>query len=209
MLKYKMLNMSGQLCQEIFLPKEVFGIKPNQQVLYDVINKQKAAQRHGNHKTKSRSEVSGGGRKPWPQKGTGKSRQGTIRSPIWTGGGHTFALKKRDYDFKVNYKVRKLALNSAFSFHTKRKSLIILDLLYLQTSKTKEIKNILKQLHVADKILIIVRELNDNLVRATNNLPQVILESCSHVSVYEILNAKYLLMTQDAINYFEKVQQND
>ncbi|MDV3178333.1 MAG: 50S ribosomal protein L4 [Sweet potato little leaf phytoplasma] len=205
MLKCNVINIHGQPCEEIILSDKIFGIKLHQQVIYDVINQQRAAKRLGNHKTKNRSEVSGGGRKPWAQKGTGRSRQGTIRSPIWRGGGHTFALKKRDYHFKINAKIRKLAFYSALSWHFRNNSLIVLDSLDLQTSKTKEFTKLLTELNVNldYKILIVVQELTDNLIKSTNNISQVILESVNHFSVYQIFQAKYLIITRQAINYLE------
>ncbi|MDV3174607.1 MAG: 50S ribosomal protein L4 ['Bonamia sp.' little leaf phytoplasma] len=205
MLKCKVINIHGQPCDEIILSNKVFGVKFHQQAIYDVINQQRAAKRLGNHKTKNRSEVSGGGRKPWAQKGTGRSRQGTIRSPIWRGGGHTFALQKRDYHFKINFKVRKLAFHAALSWHFKNNTLIILDFLDLQTSKTKEFTKLLTELKInlKYKILIVVPELTDFLVKSTNNLSQVMLESVAHFSVYQIFRAKYLIITRQAINHLE------
>ncbi|WCA22319.1 50S ribosomal protein L4 [Candidatus Phytoplasma oryzae] len=205
MLKYNVLNQEGEFLFEITLLEKIFGIKPNQQVLYDVVNKQRAAMRQGTHSTKNRSAVSGGGRKPWKQKGTGNSRQGTIRSPLWRGGGVAFGPKPRNYDFKINNKVKKIAFYSALSMQTQRKNLIIIDSLKINSFKTKEFKNFLNKIKVKGKILLIVKNLYENLIYSTNNLPNVTLESVFHVSVYQIMNAKYLLITKEAISHFEEV----
>jgi large subunit ribosomal protein L4 len=207
MLKYNILSQEGEIISEICLLEKVFGLKPNQQVLYDVINKQRAAMRQGTHSTKNRSNVSGGGRKPWKQKGTGNARHGSIRSPLWKGGGVAFGPKPRNYDFKINSKIKKIALNSALSLHIKKKNLIILDSLNNTSPKTKEFKNFLNKLKIKNKVLIIIKELNENLIRSTNNLPNVTLESVSHVSVYQIMNTKNLLVTKEVISHFEEVLQ--
>ncbi|KOR75488.1 ribosomal protein L4 [Candidatus Phytoplasma pruni] len=209
MPKCNVFDQNGKMSSEIVLLDQVFGIKPNQQVLYDVVNKQRAAMRQGTHSTKNRSAVSGGGRKPWAQKGTGNSRQGTNRSPLWRKGGVAFGPKPRDYDFKMNWKVRRLALNSALSLQTQNNNLTVVESLKLETSKTKEFQKILKNLQITEKVLVIVTEITENLMRSTNNLPQVTLESVSHVSVYQILNAKCLFVTKGAIAHFEEVLNND
>ncbi|WBL31265.1 50S ribosomal protein L4 [Candidatus Phytoplasma sacchari] len=205
MLKYNVLSQEGEFLSEINLLEKVFGIKPNQQVLYDVINKQRAAMRQGTHSSKNRSDVSGGGRKPWKQKGTGNARHGSIRSPLWKGGGVAFGPKPRNYDFKINDKVKKIAFYSALSLQTQRKNLIIIDSFKMKNFKTKEFKNFLDKIKIKEKILFVVKNLDENLIRATNNLPNVTLESVSHVSVYQIINAKNLLMTKETILYLEEV----
>jgi large subunit ribosomal protein L4 len=209
MPKCNVFDQNGKTSSEIILLDQVFGIKPNQQVLYDVVNKQRAAMRQGTHSTKNRSAVSGGGKKPWAQKGTGNARHGTIRSPLWRGGGVAFGPKPRDYDFKMNWKVRRLALISSLSLQTQNNNLTIVESLKLETPKTKEFQQILKKLKITEKVLVIVKKITENLIRSTNNLPQVTLESASHVSVYQILNAKCLFMTKEAIAYFEEVLNND
>ncbi|WP_017192632.1 50S ribosomal protein L4 [Italian clover phyllody phytoplasma] len=209
MPKCNVFDQNGKMSSEIVLLDQVFDIKPNQQVLYDVVNKQRAAMRQGTHSTKNRSAVSGGGRKPWAQKGTGNARHGTIRSPLWRGGGVAFGPKPRDYDFKMNWKVRRLALNSALSLQTQNNNLTVVESLKLETPKTKEFQQILKNLQITEKVLVIVTEITENLMRSTNNLPQVTLESASHVSVYQILNAKRLFVTKGAIAHFEEVLKND
>ncbi|KAB8121985.1 MAG: 50S ribosomal protein L4 [Candidatus Phytoplasma cynodontis] len=205
MLQYDVLNPEGKILSKIVLLEKIFGIKPNQQVLYDVINKQRAAMRQGTHSTKNRSSVSGGGRKPWKQKGTGNARHGSIRSPLWRGGGVVFGPKPRNYDFKINDKVKKIAFYSALSIQTKRKNLIIIDDFKMESFKTKEFQIFLNNINVKGKILFIVKELDENLIRSTNNLSNVTLESVSHVSVYQIMNTNYLVMTKESILYFEEV----
>ncbi|QTX02778.1 50S ribosomal protein L4 [Candidatus Phytoplasma luffae] len=205
MTKLSMFNQKGEFISEIAYNENIFGIKPNQQVLYDVVNQQRAAMRQGTHSTKNRAVVSGGGKKPWAQKGTGNARHGSIRSPLWRGGGVAFGPKPRKYSFKINSKVKKLAMFSALSLQKENNNVIILDFLKLENHKTKTFKEFLDKMKAPNKVLVIVNKLDDNLVRCTNNLPQVTLESAPHVSVYQILNTKCLLITKEAVEYFEKV----
>ncbi|MFR0367854.1 50S ribosomal protein L4 [Candidatus Phytoplasma palmae] len=207
MPKCNVLNQQGEFVSEIYLLDEVFGMKPNKQVLYDVVNSQRAAIRQGTHSTKNRSAVRGGGRKPYPQKGTGNARHGTIRSPLWRGGGVVFGPKPRQYSLKVNSKVKKIALNSAFSWQFEQGNLIIIDSFKFENPKTKEFFNFLKKLNLMknNRVLIIVKELNDNLLFSTNNLSGVTVESVQHVSVYQLLKAKKIIISKESINFFEKV----
>lgn len=206
MSKYNVLNQHGELISEINLNENIFGIKLNQQSLYDVVLQQMAAMRLGNHCTKNRAAVSGGGRKPWAQKGTGNARHGTIRSPLWRGGGVAFGPKPRKYSFKNNTQVRRLAFLSSLSLHKEKNKLIIIDSFDMENHKTKTFQNFLDKIKVKkDKVLIIVDELNNNLIRCTNNLYQVTLESVSHVSVYQILNTKHLILTKKAVDVLEEV----
>ncbi|WP_323847879.1 MAG: 50S ribosomal protein L4 [Phytoplasma sp.] len=211
MPKCNVFNQQGEFISEIILSENIFGIQPNQQVLYDVVNQQRGAMRQGTHCTKNRANVSGGGRKPWAQKGTGNARHGSIRSPLWRGGGVAFGPKPRKYSFKINSKIRKLAMNSALSLQKKKDGLIIIENFKIDNYKTKNFQNFLNKMKIGkDKVLIIVDELkfddfNNNLIRCTNNLSQVTLETVSHVSVYQILNAKFILMTKKSIDYLEEV----
>ncbi|MDV3196142.1 MAG: 50S ribosomal protein L4 [Candidatus Phytoplasma stylosanthis] len=205
MTKCNVFNQKGELVTELFLSQNIFGIKPNKQVLYDVVNQQRAAMRQGTHCTKNRAAVSGGGRKPWAQKGTGNARHGSIRSPLWKGGGVAFGPKPRKYNFKVNAKIRKLAMISSLSWQKENDNIIVVDSLQLESHKTNYFSSFLNKLKIKEKVLVIVDELNENLIYSTRNLPQVTLESASHVSVYQILNAKNLLVTQEVIKYFEEV----
>ncbi|MDV3167839.1 MAG: 50S ribosomal protein L4 [Candidatus Phytoplasma stylosanthis] len=205
MTKCNVFNQKGEFVTELFLSQNIFGIKPNKQVLYDVVNQQRAAMRQGTHCTKNRAAVSGGGRKPWAQKGTGNARHGSIRSPLWKGGGVAFGPKPRKYNFKVNAKIRKLAMISSLSWQKENDNIIVVDSLKLESHKTNYFSSFLNKLKIKDKVLVIVDELNENLIYSTRNLPQVTLESVSHVSVYQILNAKNLLVNQEVIKYFEEV----
>ncbi|CCV64926.1 50S ribosomal protein L4 [Alteracholeplasma palmae J233] len=205
MPKYDVLNQSGSKVEQLTLSEQVFGIEPNQQVLYDVVNAQRAAMRQGTHSVKNRADVSGGGKKPWRQKGTGRARQGSIRSPQWRGGGIVFGPTPRSYEVKVNQKVRKLALRSALSAHVKREQIVVVENFNLETRKTKDFKAILDSLNLTGKILVVSAELSDNVVLAARNIPGVSLEVASHVSVYDLLNCKKLVLTKDAVSYFEEV----
>ncbi|NLK12285.1 MAG: 50S ribosomal protein L4 [Candidatus Phytoplasma sp.] len=205
MPKFDMLNQSGNKVEQLSLSEAVFGIEPNQQVLYDVVNAQRAAMRQGTHDVKNRSEVSGGGRKPWRQKGTGRARQGSTRSPQWRGGGVVFGPTPRSYEVKVNQKVRQLALRSALSAQAQKGQLAIIEDLTLETYKTKELQTILNSLNLKGKTLIITKELTDNIIMASRNIPTVYIEAATHVSVYDILNCKNLVLTKEAVSYFEEV----
>lgn len=204
MPKYALLSQAGKNIGEINLNKNVFGIEPNEQALYDVVKAQRAAMRQGTHKTKTRTEVKGGGKKPWRQKGTGRARQGSTRSPQWVGGGVVFGPTPRDYSVKVNKKVRRLALKSALSAKVKDQTLIVLDDLKLNDSKTKDMISVLTALKVSGKALIALPEENEVIARAAKNIPGVSTCKLSHASVYEILNYTYLITTQDGVKKYEE-----
>ncbi|MFP7699389.1 MAG: 50S ribosomal protein L4 [Candidatus Phytoplasma pyri] len=204
MPKYNLINQKGDFLSQIYLDDEIFGIKINKQVLYDVVNAQRASMRQGTHSTKNRSLVSGGGKKPWRQKGTGRSRQGTIRSPLWRGGGVVFGPLPRDYSVKVNQKVRRLALKMALSWKINNKNLILIDNINLETHKTKEFQDILNKLNIQQKTLILTIDLNHNLCLSIRNLSKVLLETVSHVSVYQLLSYSKIILTKEAANYFEE-----
>jgi large subunit ribosomal protein L4 len=205
MPKCNLFNQQGEIVSEITLSENVFGTKINQQVLYDVVNQQRGAMRQGTHCTKNRAVVSGGGRKPWAQKGTGNARHGSIRSPLWRGGGVAFGPKPRKYSFKVNAKIRKIAMKSSLSLQKEKNNLMVIDFFNIESHKTKYFQKCLEQIKIGkNKVLIIVNELNDNLVRSTNNLSNVTLETVTHVSVYQILNAKNLIIDKKAIDYLEE-----
>ncbi|AGL90307.1 50S ribosomal protein L4 [Candidatus Phytoplasma australiense] len=205
MPKYNVINQLGDLISTKDLKSNVFDIQPHQQALYDVINAQRAAMRQGTHATKTRAFVSGGGKKPWRQKGTGRARHGSIRSPLWRGGGVVFGPSPRNYSVKVNQKVSHLALKSALSSHFRQNQLILVDDFNLDTHKSKDFQKTLQKLNVTSKALIIVTNSNRNLTLASRNLPYVTLETAAHASVYQILNCKNLILTLDAVAYFEEV----
>ena len=206
MQKVELLNLKGEKVKDINLNEEIFGITPNNNVLHDAIILSMASLRQGTHKTKNRSEVSGGGRKPWRQKGTGRARQGSIRSVQWVGGGNYGTPVPRDYSKKQNRKERRLALKSALADKLNEKAIIVLENLTVETAKTKDMLNILKALNVADKkVLLVVSEFEDNLVLASRNLQNVVLISAEEINVLDIVGTDVLVITQDALNKVEEV----
>lgn len=204
MPKLDVFNQAGSKVTQATLSDDVFGIEPNQQVLFDVIKAQRAAMRQGTHKVKSRGEVRGGGRKPWRQKGTGRARQGSTRSPQWRGGGVVFGPTPRDYSFKVNRKVRRLALRSALSLKVSEKKLVLLDALFTEEIKTKFMQDVLEKLSLSGKVMIILDQMNENVLLSARNLPGVFVTTAEQASVYELMNAQTLLVTQDAAKLLEE-----
>ena len=199
MAKLSVLNIKGEKVSDITLEKQVFGITPNDAVLYDAITLTRNAQRQGTASTKTRSEVSGGGRKPWRQKGTGRARQGSIRAAQWYHGGVVFGPTPRDYDKKMNRKERRLALKSALAYKDIEKAIVVVDSLNLETSKTKDMLNILNNLKLANKkVLIVADELNENLILATRNIASVMLLEVSEINTLDVVSADALLMTTEA-----------
>lgn len=204
MPKVALMNQNGDVAGDITLNDAVFGIEPNNQAIYDVVKSQRAGMRQGTAKVKGRSEVSGGGAKPWRQKGTGRARSGTNRSPIWVGGGTVFGPTPRKYILKVNRKVRRLALRSVLSSKLAADKLVVLDNLAVEQAKTKEMVAIINNLKVEGKVIIVLDELNDQLVLATRNIPNVTLTTTVHASVYELMN-KTIVLTQAAVKKYEEV----
>ena len=199
MAKLSVLNIKGEKVSDITLEKQVFGITPNDAVLYDAITLTRNAQRQGTASTKTRSEVSGGGRKPWRQKGTGRARQGSIRAAQWYHGGVVFGPTPRDYDKKMNRKERRLALKSALAYKDIEKAIVVVDSLNLETNKTKDMLNILNNLKLANKkVLIVADELNENLILATRNIASVMLLETSEINTLDVVSADALLMTTEA-----------
>ena len=205
MPKLALLNQAGENVGEITLLDSVFGIEPSQQALYDVVKAQRAAMRQGTHKTKTRSEVRGGGRKPWRQKGTGRARQGSIRSPQWVGGGVVFGPTPRSYNLKVNRKVRRLALKSVLSSKVNDNQLVVLDALALETAKTKEMVQVLNNLSLSGKVMIVLDQMNETVALAARNIPGVFVTTVEQASVYDIMNAHSILTTQEAVKKYEEV----
>ena len=179
MKKMNVLNINGEKVSDITLNQDVWGIEPNDTVLYDAIKLSQNSARQGTASVKGRSEVSGGGRKPWKQKGTGRARQGSIRAPHWYHGAVAFGQQFKNYATKQNRKERKLALKSALSYKVLDKELIVLDKLNIESNKTKDMKNILNNLKAERNVLIVVAELTDNIVLATRNLNNVLLLEAS------------------------------
>ena len=205
MKKQSVINIKGEKVKDITLNENVWGIEPNDAVLYDAITLARNSQRQGTHSTKTRSEVSGGGRKPWRQKGTGHARQGSTRSPQWRGGGIVFGPTPRTYNKKQNKKERVLALKSALSYKVLDKELIVLDSLLPETSKTKDMLNILKAIKAEKNILIVVSDLTDNVILGTRNIPKVVLLKNDEVSTLDVIAADCLVITEDAVKAIEEV----
>lgn len=200
-----LFNQAGEKISEVALNDAIFGITPNQQVLYDVVNAQRAALRQGTAKTKTRAEVRGGGKKPWRQKGTGRARQGSIRSPQWRGGGIVFGPIPRSYAVKVNQKVKQLALKSALSYHVLAENLVLVDNITVAEPKTKLFIEIMNNLKLDDRSIVLVDSVDKNLLLASNNLPGAVVREVSQVSVYELLKFKQVVLTQGALKYYEEV----
>ena len=205
MKKQSVINIKGEKVKDITLNENVWGIEPNDAVLYDAITLARNSQRQGTHSTKTRSEVSGGGRKPWRQKGTGHARQGSTRSPQWRGGGIVFGPTPRTYGKKQNKKERILALKSALSYKVLDKELIVLDSLLPETNKTKDMLNILKAIKAEKNILIVVSDLTDNVILGTRNIPKVVLLKNDEVSTLDVIAADCLVITEDAVKAIEEV----
>ncbi len=206
MKKVELLNLKGEKVKDINLNEEIFGITPNKAVLKDAIILTMASLRQGTHKTKNRSEVSGGGRKPWRQKGTGRARQGSIRAVQWVGGGNYGTPVPRDYSKKQNRKERQLALKSALSDKAIGKSIIVVENISLATPKTKEMVNLLETLKLADKkVLMVVKEFDDNLILASRNLQNVVLILAEEINVLDLVSTDVMLITEEALKTVEEV----
>ncbi len=204
-MKVTLLNQSGKNVGEVELLDSVFGIEPSQQAVYDVVKAQRAAMRQGTHKTKTRTEVRGGGRKPWKQKGTGRARAGSNTSPVWVGGGVVFGPTPRSYKVKVNRKVRRLALKSVLSSKIADNKFKVVDQLELDAPKTNGMVEILNNLELTGKVAILVNDANENVALSARNIPNVTVTSVDHVSVYELLNFTTVLATVDAVKKYEEV----
>ncbi|MBR3840302.1 MAG: 50S ribosomal protein L4 [Erysipelotrichales bacterium] len=203
----KVLNQAGNDVKSLDLNETVFGIEPHQQSVFDVVMMQRASWRQGTHDTKNRSEVSGGGRKPWKQKGTGRARQGSIRSPQWRGGGIVFGPTPRNYSIRVNRKVRRLALKSVLSEKVAEQNLLVVDSFNFETPKTKEFIKVLDALKVTDSALIVVADGEDayNAYLSSRNLTNCVMLTAENISVYDVLAFDKLIMTEAAIAQIEEV----
>ncbi|HHX80393.1 MAG TPA: 50S ribosomal protein L4 [Acholeplasmataceae bacterium] len=197
-------NQLGAEVGKLNLSNKVFGVEPNMQVVYEVVNAERAAMRQGTHKVKSRHEVSGGGRKPWRQKGTGRARHGSIRAPQWRGGGVVFGPTPRSHRVKVNRKVVKQAVRSLLSDRFKNKNLVVLDKIELEDFKTKSMIAVLNNLKLEGKILIVTAEGDFNLFTASRNIPNVYVQAKQHISVYDLVNADVYVATEEAIKQYEE-----
>lgn len=205
MPKVALYNTSGAEIGEVELSDAVFGIAPNPHVVHDAIVMQRASLRAGTHKTKGRSEVRGGGRKPWRQKGTGRARQGSIRAPQWKGGGVVFGPTPRSYAYKLPKKVRRLAIKSVLSAKVADNELIVLDQLTMEAPKTKQFVEVLKNLKVERKALIVTADIDENVALSARNIPGVKLVSADGINVLDVVGHDKLIMTKDAVQKVEEV----
>ncbi|MBO7747535.1 50S ribosomal protein L4 [Paenibacillus sp. MWE-103] len=204
MPKVALYSVNGSQVGEIELSEAVFGIEPNVHVVHSAVLLQQAAERRGTHKTKGRSEVRGGGRKPWKQKGTGRARQGSIRAPQWVGGGTVFGPTPRSYSFKLPKKVRRLAIKSALSSKVIDNEIIVLDQLAFAQPKTKEFAAVLNNLKVARKALVVTANYEDNVALSARNLPNVKFVAADGINVLDVVKYDQLIITKEAV---EKVQE--
>ena len=204
MANVKVYNMSGAEVGTIDLNDDIFGIDVSEHAMHMAVVQYLANKRQGTQSAKTRAEVSGGGRKPWRQKGTGRARQGSIRSPQWTGGGVVFAPKPRDYSFKLNKKLKRIALKSALTTKAVENKIIVLDELTLTEVKTKEMVKILSNLN-AEKALIVMDGSNKNVMLSARNIPEVKTAAVNTINVYDLLKYNTLVMTKEAVAKIEEV----
>ena len=200
-----LFKQDGSQIGEVTLNEEIFGIEPNESVVYDAIIMQRASLRQGTHAVKNRSAVRGGGRKPWRQKGTGRARQGSIRSPQWRGGGVVFGPTPRSYSYKLPKKVRRLAIKSVLSEKVAENKLVVVDALSFDAPKTKEFKQVLANLSIDKKVLIVLEEGNDVAALSARNLPNVSVIASNNVTVLDVVANDKVLATQTALTQIEEV----
>ena len=205
MPKVAVLDMTGKEVGSVELSDAIFGIEPNVSVMHDVVVNHLANMRQGTQSALTRSEVSGGGRKPWRQKGTGHARQGSIRAPQWRHGGIVFAPKPRDYSYTLNKKVRRLAMKSAFSEKVLENNLIVLDSMSLETYKTKTVVSVLEAIGANDKSLIVLPSMEDKIIKSARNIPGVKTSQVNTLNVYDMIGARKLVILKDAISKIEEV----
>lgn len=205
MPKVALFNQAGSQVGEVELKDSVFGIEPNQHVLFDAILMQRASLRQGTHKVKNRSEVSGGGKKPWRQKGTGRARQGSIRSPQWRGGGTVFGPVPRSYSYKLPKKVRRLAIKSALSSKVKEANILVLESLSFDAPKTKEFAAVLKNLSVSKKALVVTDGSDVNVALSARNIPGITVVEANGINVLDVVSHDQLIITKAAVEKVEEV----
>ena len=205
MSKVSVFDMNGKQVAETELSDAIFGIEPNEAVMHAMVVNYLANQRQGTQSTLTRTEVRGGGRKPWRQKGTGHARQGSIRAPQWVHGGVAIGPKPRSYRYSLNKKVRRLAMKSAFSSKVAAEELVVLDELKLDAIKTKEVVKVLSALETGKKVLLVLPENNDVLYRSARNIAGVKTTLVSTLNVYDILNCDTIVVLKDAVAKIEEV----
>lgn len=204
MTKVTLFKQDGTTNGEIELNSEIFGIEPNENVVFDAVIMQRASLRQGTHAVKNRSAVSGGGRKPWRQKGTGRARQGSIRSPQWRGGGIVFGPTPRSYSYKLPKKVRRLAIKSVLSQKVLDNKLVVVEALQFDAPKTKEFAQVLSNLNVDTKVLVVVESSNDFALLAARNIPNVTIVDETDVTVLDVVYNDKLLITKAALSKVEE-----
>ena len=205
MATVKVLNMAGQQVGEVELNAAIFGIEPNMSVVHDVVKNHLANCRQGTQSALTRAEVSGGGKKPWRQKGTGHARQGSTRAPQWTHGGIVFAPKPRDYSYTLNKKVKRLAMKSALSAKAQAEEIVVIDAIKMEEIKTKTFKTFLNAIGVCGKALVVTAENDEVVVKSARNISGVSVLFANIINVYDILNAKTLVVDQAALTKIEEV----
>ncbi len=201
----KVLNMAGSEVGEVELNASIFGIEPNMHVVHEVVKNHLANCRQGTQSALTRAEVSGGGKKPWRQKGPGRARQGSTRAPQWTHGGIVFAPKPRSYSYVVNKKVKRLALKSVLSAKAADAKIIVVDSIKMDEIKTKAFKGFLDAVKCDGKAVVITPEVNANVVKSARNIPGVVTTTARMLNVYDLVNAKYLVVDKDALATIEEV----
>ena len=205
MANVKLFDQTGKEVSSVELNDAIFGIEPNESVVFDVVISQRASLRQGTHAVKNRSAVSGGGRKPWRQKGTGRARQGTIRAPQWRGGGIVFGPTPRSYAYKMPKKMRRLALRSALSFKVKENNFTIVDNFGFEAPKTKEFKNVLTTLEQPKKVLVVTDSEDVNVELSARNIPGVQVSTAQGLNVLDITSADSVIITESAAKKVEEV----
>lgn len=205
MPKVDVYNIEGKKVSDIELKEEIFGIEPNEDVVHSVLINFLANQRQGTQSTKTRSEVSGGGKKPWRQKGTGRARQGSIRAPHWVGGGIALGPKPRSYKYRVNKKERRLAIKSVLSSKVLENQLVVVDAIPFKEIKTKNMVNALENLKVSGKTLIVLPEKNENVQKSARNIEGVKTSLVNTINVYDLLKYSNLVLTLDTVKKLEEV----
>lgn len=203
MVKVNVFTQDGAPKGEIELNEAVFGITPNEHVIFDAVIMQRASLRQGTHAVKNRSAVSGGGRKPWRQKGTGRARQGSIRAPQWVGGGVVFGPTPRSYSYKLPRKVRRLALKSVLSQKAQEEAIVVLEQLSYETPKTKVFNDLLQKLDLTQKVLLVLEEGNEQAALAARNLSNVRVIEASDVNVLDVVHSDTVLFTKQALETVE------
>ena len=201
----KVVNMAGRKVGDVELNDAIFGVEPNMHVVHEVVKNHLANCRQGTQSALTRAEVSGGGRKPWRQKGTGRARQGSTRAPQWTHGGVVFAPKPRSYSYVLNKKVKRLALKSVLSAKAADGEIIVVNKIEMDEIKTKTFRQFLEAVKADGKAVVVTPEVNANVVKSARNLPGVVTAPAKLINVYDLVNAKYLVVDKDALAVIEEV----